>query len=104
MGVFAPKVREFANKAHYLKRDLFRQYDNRVVFRRVGRKPPRKPDRQLGHEQIVGDRRIDHSGAGVEASLDAMAADDRLAESVDGRRRQLIKPGRGGDQRIALLL
>lgn len=72
---------------------MLREHHDGIVFDRVRGEPARKPCRQFTQEQGIGYRLVDDTGAGVQSGLDAMAANDGLAESMDRRGGELVKPG-----------
>ena len=57
---------------------------------------PREPRRELCEKESFGHSRVDDAGAGIEPGTHAVAADDRLTETVNGSGRKVIKM-RGGN-------
>src|SRR6516225_4843787 len=86
-----PELSKFPNEVDDLQRDLFRKYNNRVVFNRTLSKPAGKPGRKFALKQRFRDCFIDYPCSRIKCSLHAVAVNDSLAKTVDCRGGQFVK-------------
>lgn len=89
-----PKRGTLTNKSDHVQRNLLRKHDDRIILDRIRGEPLRKPGRQFAKEECIRHDLIHDACARVESGLNAVAMDDGLAEAVDRRGGQFVKPRR----------
>ena len=85
------KAREVSQGAGHMMRIVLRQGGDRIVGPRRSIQPPSEPLLEHRVERGLGLRRIQDARARIDIGFDRVAADDGLAERVDGRGGQLIE-------------